>query len=95
MTLIHHILGVSKSDAIVDYMMSNDNLPANRLEPKGFTMPQGVQEALTEYFRCEPNQINELIDEIERRYGSINNYLTDYLHFDESKQAVIRNILLY
>lgn len=93
--LIHHILGVSKSDAIVDYMMSNDNLPPNRLEPKGFTMPQGVQEALTEYFRCEPNQINELIDEIDRRYGSINNYLTDYLHFDESKQAAIRNILLY
>lgn len=93
--LVHHILGVSKSDAIEDYMMSNENLPANRLEPKGFAMPQGVQEALTEYFRCEPNQINELTDEIERRYGSISNYLTDFLHFDEGKQAAIRNILLY
>lgn len=93
--LVHHILGVSKSDAVEDYMLSNSYLPANRLEPKGFTKPQSVQEALTEYFRCEPNHLNELQDEIERRYGSISNYLTEFLHFDETKQAELRHILLY
>lgn len=93
--LVHQILGVSKSDAVDDYVLSNNYLLANRLEPEGFTKPQSVQEALTEYFRCEPILINELQDEIERRYGSISNYLTDFLHFDEEKQAMLRSILLY
>lgn len=93
--LIHHILGVSKSDAISDYILSNDNLPVSRLEPKGFTQSTKVQEALTEYFRCTPRQINEIMDEIEKRYGNLDTYLTDYLHFDAQQQEKLRAILIY
>ncbi|MDY3067005.1 MAG: tyrosine-protein phosphatase [Porphyromonas sp.] len=93
--LIHHILGVSKSDAISDYILSNDLLPVSRLEPNGFTQSVKVQEALTEYFRCTPRQVSEIMDEIEKRYGSIDNYLADYLHFDTQQQEKLRLLLLY
>lgn len=93
--LIHHILGVSKSDAISDYVLSNDHLPVSRLEPNGFTQSTKVQEALTEYFRCTPRQVNEIIDEIEKRYGSMDSYLTDFLHFSPQQQEKLRDILLY
>ncbi|MDO5016867.1 MAG: tyrosine-protein phosphatase [Porphyromonas sp.] len=93
--LVHHILGVSHSDAINDYVLSNENLPVSRLEPKGFTEPTEVQEALTEYFRCEPNHLNDLISEIQHRFGSISGYLEEFLHFDSKSQQKLRNILLY
>ncbi|MBR8768893.1 tyrosine-protein phosphatase [Porphyromonas levii] len=93
--LLHYILGISKSDAISDYVLSNDNLPVSRIEPNGFTQSSKVQEALTEYFRCTPRQVNEIIDEIEERYGTIDAYLSDFLHFDTKKQEKLRTILLY
>ncbi len=93
--IVHHILGISKSDAISDYMINNDNLPPSRLEPNGFMQTTKVQEALTEYFRSQPNQINQLIDAIIKRYGSVDKYITEHLHFNTSKQEKLRNILLY
>lgn len=93
--LIHHILGVSRSDAIADYLINNETLPANRLEPNGFTQPTRIQEALTEYFRSQPSQISKLIDRIEKEYGSLSNYITDQLRFDAQKQEQLRALLLY
>lgn len=93
--LVQNVLGVSKSDIINDYVLSNQNLPVQRLEPEGFLETQLVQEGLTDFFRCDPNHMNDIMDEIESRFGSISNYLQEYLDFDTRDQDQLRNILLY
>lgn len=93
--LIHYMLGVSRADAISDYVLSNENLPVSRLEPKGFTQSTKVQEALTEYFKCSPNHLNEILDEINKRYGSVDKYLADFLKFSQREQDKLRAIMLY
>lgn len=93
--LVQHIMGVCRADIINEYVLSNQLLPVEILEPKGHKEPVAIQEALTEFFRCEANQINSIISEIENRYGSINNYLDQHLHFDAKDQAYLRQVLLY
>lgn len=93
--LVQHILGVSRADILNDYVLSNQLLPVDLLEPNGHDAPITIQEALTDFFRCEANQMNAIISEIENRYGSINRYLEEFLRFDAKEQALLRSVLLY
>lgn len=93
--LIHSVLGVNRSDIINDYLLSNPLLPVEQLEPKGYFYSARVQEALTEFYRSRPNDLISVMDEIERRYGSIARYLEEVLDFDKEDQAKLRRIMLY
>lgn len=93
--LVQYMLGVSRADIINDYLLSNQLLPVEQLEPAGHNEPFATQEALTQYFKSEANQINSILNEIESRYGSVNKYLEEFLHFDMRDQAFLRRALLY
>ncbi|MDO5035435.1 MAG: tyrosine-protein phosphatase [Porphyromonas sp.] len=93
--LIQNILGVSRSDIINDYLLSNALLPVNQLEPHGFFLTTAIQETLTEYYRSRPNDLHSVTSAIEHNYGSISKYLEEVLDFDKADQARLRSILLY
>lgn len=93
--LVQHIAGVSRSDILADYLLSNELLPVEQLEPNGYYYPFEVQEALTEYYRSRPAELNNVLLEIEHRYGSIEHYLEALLHFDAQEQATLRQLLRY
>ena len=93
--LIQYSLGVSRSDILSDYLLSNALLPVEKLAPQGFRFAPGRQEALTEFFRCRPSDLLSIMTDIENKYGSIENYMDMVLDFDESDRIRLRELLLY
>lgn len=92
--LVQEILGLSRADILYDYTLSDDLLPISLIAPEGYMYPAEAQEALTEFFRCDPNLLNNVIREIEAKYGSLAQYLKEELHFDERNVADLRRLLL-
>ena len=93
--LIQYSLGVSRSDILSDYLLSNALLPVEQLAPQGFRFAPGRQEALTEFFRCRPSDLLSIMTDIENKYGNIENYMDKVLDFDESDRIRLRELLLY
>lgn len=92
--LIQDVLGLSRADILYDYALSDELLPISLLAPEGYMYPAEIQEALTELYRCDPNDLNDLIQEIESRYGTIAQYLKEALHFNERHTRDLRRLLL-
>lgn len=93
--LIQSILNMSRADIIDDYVLSNQLLLVEQLEPNGFTYPPMVQEAITEFYHSRANDLHAIMFDIESRYGSISQYLNDVLHFTPQDQQKLRDLLLY
>lgn len=93
--LIQYSLGVSRSDILEDYLLSNALLQADRLAPQGYRYSPSRQEALTEFFRCRPSDLLSIITDIEDKYGTIANYMDKVLDFDEADRTQLRQLLLY
>lgn len=93
--LVQYSLGVSRSDILSDYLLSNALLPVEKLAPQGFNASPGRQEALSEFFRCRPSDLLSIMTDIENKYGTIGNYMDQVLDFDESDRIRLRELLLY
>lgn len=93
--LVQSALNVSRADILNDYLISNQLLPVEQLEPNGLTYPLMVQEAITEFYRCRANDLHAIMYDIERRYGSVGQYMDKVLHFSQEEQQKLRKLLLY
>lgn len=93
--LVQYSLGVSRSDILQDYLMSNALLPMEKLAPEGIRFTPARQEALTEFFRCRPSDLLSIMTDIEDKYGTIEAYMETVLDFDEADRARLRSLLLY
>lgn len=93
--LVQYSLGVSRSDILDDYLLSNALVKAPRLAPQGYGIAPGRQEALTEFFRCRPSDLLSIITDIESRYGTLAAYMDRVLDFDEADRTLLRQLLLY
>ena len=99
--LILHALGVERNLILADYLLSNESselvertrarMQENRVE-KGLSAE--VQENIVRIFSgVEPIYLNNAFKEIEKTYGSLDNYMTE-LDFGESKIAKLREKFL-
>lgn len=93
--LVQSALGVSQSDIINDYMLSNQLLVVERLMPGGYKLTPEIQEAVTEFFQARENDLQSLFSTIFKKYGSMSNYLKQELDFDAEDCAKLRSILYY
>lgn len=94
MMLVQSVLNMNRGDILNDYLVSNQLLQVERLVPGGYALSPSMQEALTEFFRCKSNDLNQIMTDIERRYGSIPKYMEKVYGFGASQQARLRSILL-
>ena len=77
------LLGVSKDDVYADYLLTNDQLlPA--LEPmfEKFEAAGGDRALITPVLGVQSSFLDAGIDEMEKRYSTIEGYFTDGLGFD-------------
>ena len=95
MALVQSALGIPQRDIIDDYMLSNALVPVAKLEPEGYKYPPLVQEALVELYKNRPNDLQYVFYEINKRYGSVERYLKEFLSFDKADIERLRHILLY
>lgn len=93
--LIQSALGVPQRDIINDYMLTNSLMPISKIEPEGYKYPSLVQEALIEFYKNRPNDLQYIFYRINRKYGSVEKYLEKELAFDKSDIEHLRSILLY
>lgn len=93
--LVQSALNVSRADILNDFLLSNNLLLVEQLEPRGFTYPPMMQEAITEYYRSRANDLHAIMYDIEARYGSVSEYMNKVLHFSPKEQEKLRQLLLY
>ena len=83
-------LGVSYHDALIDYLLSNEamNIKLKQLKvllkDKPFFDEEYVA-ALEDVFTADENYLSSVVTEINRRYGSVINYLKEVLEVDLDK----------
>ena len=79
------LLGVSKDDAYADYMLTNDQLlPALKPMIDQFVAKGGEATLLTPVLGVQPSYLDAAIDEMEKRYRTIEGYFSDGLGFDSA-----------
>lgn len=93
--LILYSLGVSQSTLEQDYMLSNQLIdPANsRIDARH--LPESMQEAITAMLTVNKSYLNYVIEHINKKYGSVDNYLEKELRVTSGKKSLLRKYLLY
>ena len=99
--LVLHALGVEKKVILEDYLLSNEStelLARTRARMQenqiGKNLPAEARESIVRIFSgVEPIYLNNAFEEIEKIYGSLDNYMYE-LDFGESKIAKLRDKLL-
>ena len=88
--LLETALGVSKEDAIKDYLLSNEAMEIriqyhiNELKDKDF-YNEVYEKALKDVFSAKIEYLNHALEAIEQKYGSVENYLINELRVDIPK----------
>ena len=83
-------LGVSEKDAREDYLLSNEAMKVriqyhlDELKDKPFFNDEYVK-SLTDVFSAKEEYLNHALDEINKRCGSMDNYITKVLGIDVEK----------
>ncbi len=92
---ILYALGVPHSYLEQDYMLSNQLIdPANsRIDAKH--LPESMQEAITAMLTVNKSYLNYVIEHINKKYGSVDNYLEKELRVTSGKKSLLRKYLLY
>lgn len=92
---ILYSLGVPYTTLEQDYMLSNQLIdPAtSRIDAKH--LPESVQEAITAMLTVNKSYLNYMIEHINKKYGSIDNYLEKELRVTSGKKSLLRKYLLY
>ena len=90
--LVLNALGVNDDDIMTDYRLSRFNIPT--AISYVYELPVRSQEALITLFSARENFLNAAKDEIERTYGSVDEYLTKAVGLQKDELKDLRKILL-
>ena len=90
--LVLSALGVNDDDIMTDYRLSRFNIPT--AISYVYELPVRSQEALITLFSARENFLNAAKDEIERTYGSVDEYLTKAVGLQNDEQRQLQEILL-
>lgn len=90
--LVLSALGVNDDDIMTDYRLSRFNIPT--AISYVYELPVRSQEALITLFSARENFLNAAKDEIERTYGSVDEYLTKAVGLQKDELKDLRKILL-
>lgn len=89
------LLGVPRDVVTADYLRSNDYLlPAYQKEIDGFVEGGGERSIAVGMVGVRMEYLNAAFDEMEKRYGTIENYFAEALGIDASGQNALRNLYL-
>ncbi|MDR1369595.1 MAG: tyrosine-protein phosphatase [Dysgonamonadaceae bacterium] len=92
--LILAALDIPYDQIVEDYMLSNKYTNFNFLIPDGDLYETSVQEVLTVLLSSHEEVINYLFDQINKEFGSVNNYLEKELLLTSKKREKLKNLLL-
>lgn len=98
--LVLHALGVSREDVFADYALTNDAIASSGVLEKAiarFSKRLGrplTADQLRPMAGVEPAYLEAALEEIERRSGSLGDYLRESLGVSEQAQAAIRSHLV-
>ena len=90
--LVLSALDVNDDDIMTDYRLSRFNIPT--AISYVYELPVRSQEALITLFSARENFLNAAKDEIERTYGSVDEYLTKAVGLQKDELKDLRKILL-
>ncbi|BCA53237.1 protein-tyrosine-phosphatase [Nitrospira sp. KM1] len=89
------LLGVPRETVMADYMRSNEYLlPDYRKTIQAFAAGGGERGIALAIFGVKREYLEAAFDEMQRSYGTIENYFSDGLGIDEDQQQVLREIYL-
>ena len=82
------LLGIDKETIYKDYMLTNND-PAIPLSYRIFslTFAREFRKTFLEYFKAKEEYLDEAFNEIDRVYGSIDNFYTECCSLDDEKIA--------
>jgi protein-tyrosine phosphatase len=88
------LLGVSEEDVLYDYELSNrDLLPAMKPMFEHFRAAGGNPRLLEPVLGVDPDYLRAALDEMKKRFGSIEAYIEDGLGIDADAQHGLRDTL--
>ena len=89
------LLGVSKETVMADFLRSNEyTLPQFRHAIDSFVAGGGERDIPVAIFGVKAKYLEASFDEMQKRYGTIENYFTDALGIDAAGQKVLRELFL-
>ena len=92
---ILYSLGVSQSFLEQDYMLSNELIDPAKSRLDARHLPEPIQEAITAMLTVNKSYLNYVIEHINKKYGSVDNYLEKELRVTSGKKSLLRKYLLY
>lgn len=93
--LILAALDVSHTQVVEDYMYSNEQINFQFQFPNAQDFGPAVQETMTALYSAHEEIINNALDRIEEKYGSVHNYLEEELRLTAKDREKLRELLLY
>jgi len=93
--LILSALDVSRDQIISNYTSTNSFSHIREEGKYAYKLSPEAQEAVTVLLSCNPDFLLSAFNEIEKQYGSINNYLETAINIDYSKRKKLQELLLY
>lgn len=89
------LLGVPKDTVMADYMRTNDyTLPQFKREIDGFAAAGGDRSIALAIFGVKPEYLEASFDEMNKQYGSVENYFAKGLGIDAAGQQQLRERFL-
>ena len=89
------LMGVPKDKVYEDYLRSNDNiLPAYQKVIDGFVAAGGEPEIPKAILGVKKEYLDAAFDEMQTKYGSIENYFSEALGIDAAQQQALRDLYL-
>ena len=89
------LLGVPKDTVYEDYLRSNDNiLPAYQNVIDGFVAAGGDAEIPKAILGVKKGYLDAAFDEMQTKYGSIENYFSEALGINAAQQQALRDLYL-
>ena len=92
--LILSALGVNEEDIMDDYSLSNRYFDIPAATSYAYDLPTRSQEAITTVYSAREGFLNAAKDEIERTYGSVDDYLRRAVGLEKEDLKLLRKILL-
>jgi protein-tyrosine phosphatase len=92
--LILSALDIDRETIIYDYLLSNDLIDYHSLVENADAYTAEIQETITALFSSNREFITYALDQVEKEYGSIPNYLEKELKLTHKKREKLKELLL-
>lgn len=93
--LILAAIDVNEDLIMYDYRLSNHYFNIRRAWRDAYSLPPRRQEAVTTLFSARENFLNAAKDEVESKYGSVEDYLKEGIGLDKSELKKLKRLLLH